>query len=82
MVDISVGGLLVPRYHTPSSQCFYHVVDISAGGLLVPEGIIHSCQCFYHVVDISPGGLLVPEGIIHTVVSVSITWSISLLVDY
>jgi hypothetical protein len=48
-----------PRcYHTPSSQCFYHVVDISAGGLLLPDGIIH------------------------LVVSASITWSISLLVDY
>ena len=48
-----------PRgYHTPSSQCFYHLVYTSTGGLLVLEGIIHP------------------------VVSVSITRSISLLVDH
>ena len=41
-----------------------------------------SSQCFYHWVDISAGGLLVPDVIIHPVVSVSITVSISLLVDY
>ena len=41
-----------------------------------------SSQCFYHWVDTSTGGLLVLEGIIHPVVSVSITGSIPLLVDY
>ena len=41
-----------------------------------------SGQCFYHWVDTSTGGLLVLEGIIHQVVSVSITVSIPLLVDY
>jgi hypothetical protein len=41
-----------------------------------------SNQCFYHWVDTSAGGLLVPEGSIHSVVSVSITGSIPLLVDY
>jgi len=41
-----------------------------------------SSQCFYHLVDTSVGGLLVPECIILPVVSVSITWSIPLLVDY
>ena len=41
-----------------------------------------SSQCFYHWVDTSTGGLLVLESIIHPVVSVSITWSIPLLVDY
>jgi hypothetical protein len=41
-----------------------------------------SSQCFYHWVDTSAGGLLVPEVIIHTVVSVTITGSIPLLVDY
>ena len=46
------------RYHTPSSQCFYHWVNTSTGGLLVLECIIHP------------------------VVSVSITGSISLMVDY
>jgi hypothetical protein len=37
---------------------------------------------YYHWVDISAGGLLIPEGIIHPVVSVTITGSIPLLVDY
>ena len=41
-----------------------------------------SSQCFYHWVDTTAGGLLVPEGIIRPVVSVSITGSIPLLVDY
>jgi hypothetical protein len=41
-----------------------------------------SGQCFYHCVDTSTGGLLVLEGIIHPVVSVSITGSIPLQVDY
>jgi hypothetical protein len=36
----------------------------------------------YHWVDASPGGLLVSEGIIRPVVSVSITVSMPLLVDY
>ena len=42
----------------------------------------HSSQCFYHWMDTSGGGLLVLEGIIHQVISVSITGSIPLLVDY
>jgi hypothetical protein len=37
---------------------------------------------YHHWVDTSDGGLLVSEGIIHPVVSVSITGSIPLLVDY
>ena len=41
-----------------------------------------SSQCFYHWVDTSTGGLLVLESIIHPVVSVSITESIPLLVEY
>ena len=41
-----------------------------------------SSQCFYHWVITSVGGLLVPEGIMRPVVSVSITGSIPLLVDY
>ena len=41
-----------------------------------------SSQCFYHCVDTSTDGLLVLECIIHPVVSVSITGSIPLLVDY
>ena len=41
-----------------------------------------SSQCFYHWVDTSTGGLLVLECIIHPLVSVSITGSIPLLVDY
>jgi hypothetical protein len=41
-----------------------------------------SSQCFYHWVDTSAGELLVPEGIIRLVVSVTITGSIPLLVNY
>ncbi|NYT46931.1 MAG: hypothetical protein H0A75_04210 [Candidatus Methanofishera endochildressiae] len=41
-----------------------------------------SSLCFYHWINTSAGGLLVLEGIIHLVVSVSITGSIPLLVDY
>ena len=41
-----------------------------------------SSQCFYHWVDTSTGCLLVLECIIHPVVSVSITVSIPLLMDY
>ena len=41
-----------------------------------------SSQCYYHCVDTSAGGHLVPEGIIRSVVSVTITVSIPLLVDY
>ena len=41
-----------------------------------------SSQCFYHQVGTSSGGLLVPKCIIHPVVSVSITRSVHLLVDY
>ena len=46
------------RYHSPSSQCFYHWVDTTVSLLLVHEGIIHP------------------------VVSVFITGSIPLLVQY
>ena len=50
---------------------------------IIPRGYHpHSSQCFYHSVDTSAGGLLLPEGIIRPVVSVSITESIHLLVDY
>ena len=41
-----------------------------------------SSQCFNRWDHTSTGGLLVLEGIIHPVVSVSITGSISLMVDY
>jgi hypothetical protein len=46
------------------------------------ETLTAGSQCFYHWVDSSVGGLLVPEGNIHPVVSVYITESIPLLVDY
>ena len=76
--------IISPRgYHSPSSQCFYHWVNTTLGGLLVPRGYHSpSSQCFYHWVNTTLGGLLVPEGIILPVVSVSITGSIPLLVDY
>jgi hypothetical protein len=41
-----------------------------------------SNQCYYHWVNTSAGRLLVPEVIIRSVVSVTITGSILLLVDY
>jgi hypothetical protein len=41
-----------------------------------------SSQCYYHWVDTSAGGLLCLGSIIHPVVSVTITDSIPLLVDY
>ena len=41
-----------------------------------------SCQCYYHWIDTSAVGLLVTESIIRPVVSVTITGSTSLLVDY
>ena len=41
-----------------------------------------SSWSFYHRVNTSVGGLLVSEGIMRPVVSVSITGSIPLLVDY
>ena len=41
-----------------------------------------SCQCYYHWIDTSAGGLLVTESIIRPVVSVTITGSTPLLVDY
>ena len=51
--------------------------------LIAPRGYHPpSSQCYYHWVDTSAGGLLVPEDIILPVVSVSITRSIPLLVDY
>ena len=37
---------------------------------------------YYQWIDTSAGGLLVLEGIVHPVVSVSITGSIPLLMDY
>ena len=40
------------------------------------------CQCYYHWIDTSAGGLLVTESIIRPVVSVTITESTPLLVDY
>jgi hypothetical protein len=40
------------------------------------------CQCYYHRIDTSAGGLLVRESIIRPVVSVTITGSTPLLVDY
>ena len=70
------------RYHSPSSQCFYHWVNTTLGGLLVPEVNILPVVSVSITGSIPLGGLLVPEGIILPVVSVSITGSIQLLVDY
>jgi hypothetical protein len=40
------------------------------------------CLYYYHMIYTTDGGLLVPECIIRPVVSVTITGSISLMVDY
>ena len=88
-VDTSTGGLIVlegiihPVVSVSITGSIPLLVDYQSSSVsytLVLRGI--SGQCFYHQVDTSTGGLLVLECIIHTVVSVSITGSIPLLVEY
>ena len=107
-VDITAGGLLVPKgivcpvvgvtitrsisllvdYQFPRVSSVQQSVLLSLGRYhcwwtISSQGYrLPSSQCYYHQVDITAGGLLVPEGIVCPVVSVTITRSISLLVDY
>jgi hypothetical protein len=58
------------------------VIETLTAGRMIPSGTNSPPAEESNWVDTSAGGLLVPEGIIHPVVSVSITGSIPLLVDY
>ena len=90
VVSVSITGsiLLLVDYQSSKVSCTQQSVFLSLGGYLywwtISPRVYHtpSSQCFYHWVDTSTGGLLVLEGIIHPVVSVSISRSIPLLVDY
>ena len=90
VVSVSVTGSipLLVEYQSSSVSCTQQSVFLSLGRYLYwwtisPRGYhTPSSQCFYHWVDISDGGLLVLECNIHPVVSVSITGSIPLMVDY
>ena len=90
VVSVSITGsiLLLVDYQSSKVSCTQQSVFLSLGRYLywwtISPRVYHtpSSQCFYHWVDTSTGGLLVLEGIIHPVVSVSISRSIPLLVDY
>ena len=90
VVSVSITGSILLLVDYQSSRVSYtkQSVFLSLGRYLywwtISPRVYHtpSSQCFYHWVDTSTGGLLVLEGIIHPVVSVSITGSIPLLVDY
>ena len=90
VVSVSITGSipLLLDYQASSVSYTQQSVFLSLGRYLYwwtisPRGYhTPSSQCFYHQVDTSTGGLLVLEVIIHPVVSVSITGSIPLLVDY
>ena len=90
VVSVSITGSIPLLVDYQSSRVSYtqQSVFLSLGRYLywwtISPRVYHtsSSQCFYHWVDTSTGGLLVLEGIIHQVVSVSITRSIPLLVDY
>ena len=90
VVSVSITGSmpLLVDYQSPRVLCAQQSVFLSLGRCLSWWTIslrgyyTPSSQCFYHWVDASPGGLLVSEGSIHPVVSVSITGSMPLLVDY
>ena len=90
VVSVSITGSipLLVDYQAPRESFSQQSVFLSLGQYhswwtISPRGYHSpSSQCFYHWVNTTLGGLLVPEGIILPVVSVSITGSIPLLVDY
>ena len=90
IVSVSITGLipLLVVYQSSRVSCTQQSVFLSLGRYLywwtISPRVYHtpSSQRFYHWVDTSTCGLLVLEGIIHQVVSVSITRSIPLLVEY
>ena len=71
-----------PRILSPSSQCYYHLVDTSAGGLLVPQDIIPQQSVLLSFGRYLCWWIISPLGYYPPVVSVTIIWSIPLLVDY
>ena len=90
VVSVSITGSipLLVGYSSSRESYTQQSVFLSLGRYLywwtINPRVYHTpiSQCFYHWVDTSTSGLLVLEGIIHPVVSVSITGSIPLLVDY
>jgi hypothetical protein len=78
-VFLSLGKGIDLVIETLTTGCMIHSRTNSP-----PVEVSHtpSSQCFYHWFDTSTGGLLVLDDIIHPVVSVYITGSIPLLVDY
>ena len=90
VVSVSITGSipLLVDYQAPRASFSQQSVFLSLGQYhswwtISPRGYHSpSSQCFYHWVNTTLGGLLVPEGIILPVVSISITGSIPLLVDY
>ena len=82
-VDTSTGGYQSSRVSYTQQSVFLSLGRYLYWWTISPRGYhTPSSQCFYHWVNTSTGGLLVLECIIHPVVSVSITGSIPLLVDY
>ena len=90
VVSVSITGSILLLVDYQSSRVSYtkYSVFLSLGRYLywwtISPRVYHTpiSQCFYHLVNTSTGGLLVLDCIIHPVVSVSITGSILLLVDY
>ena len=90
VVSVSITGsipLLVdyqsPRVSFSQQSVFLSLGQYHSWWTISPRGYHSpSSQCFYHWVNTTLGGLLVPDVIILPVVSVSITGSIQLLVDY
>ena len=90
VVSVSITGSiqLLVDYQSPRVSFSQQLVFLSLGQynswwIISPRGYHSpSSQCFYHWVNTTLGGLLVPDVIILPVVSVSITGSIQLLVDY
>ena len=69
-------------YHQLISQCFYHWIDTSAAGLLVPMVSSTHQSVFLSLDRYLCCWTISPDGIINSLVSVSITGSIPLLLDY
>ena len=90
VVSVSITGSipLLVDYQSPMVSSAQQSVFLSLGQYLCQWTISRrwyhppSSQCFYHWINTSASGLLVADGIIRPVVSVSITGSIPLLVDY
>ena len=90
VVSVSINGSipLLLDYQSPKVSSSQQSMFLSLGRFLCWWAISRrrqhppSSRYHYHLGHTSAGGLLVPEGIIHPVVNVSISRSITLLVDY